>query len=148
MIAAGFTFGGAFLSGCERAPDELAIPPLDQPEEIINLGKADFSLPKLAALNHTRLQFILLSEKQSLTNTDFSSRTNQTLPFVRLRRELSGKQDFRFSLQKFSGCWIVRADGMGARSPSPTIETCRKHSRVVEDYEVVGMQKIGKISEC
>jgi molybdopterin-containing oxidoreductase family iron-sulfur binding subunit len=36
LIAAGFTFAGAFLSGCQRAPVEEAIPNLEQSEEIVS----------------------------------------------------------------------------------------------------------------
>jgi molybdopterin-containing oxidoreductase family iron-sulfur binding subunit len=35
LKAAGFTFAGALLSGCQRAPEQEAIPPLGQPEDII-----------------------------------------------------------------------------------------------------------------
>jgi molybdopterin-containing oxidoreductase family iron-sulfur binding subunit len=35
LKAAGFTFAGALLAGCQRAPEQEAIPPLSQPEDII-----------------------------------------------------------------------------------------------------------------
>jgi molybdopterin-containing oxidoreductase family iron-sulfur binding subunit len=35
LKAAGFTFAGALLSGCQRAPEQEAIPPLSQPEGIV-----------------------------------------------------------------------------------------------------------------
>jgi molybdopterin-containing oxidoreductase family iron-sulfur binding subunit len=41
LKAAGFTFAGAFLSGCQRAPVQEAIPPLSQPEGIVS-GQASY----------------------------------------------------------------------------------------------------------
>ena len=35
LKAAGFTFAGALLGGCQRAPEQEAIPPLSQPEDIV-----------------------------------------------------------------------------------------------------------------
>jgi molybdopterin-containing oxidoreductase family iron-sulfur binding subunit len=41
LKAAGFTFAGALLSGCHRAPEQEAIPPLSQPEDIV-AGRATY----------------------------------------------------------------------------------------------------------
>jgi molybdopterin-containing oxidoreductase family iron-sulfur binding subunit len=41
LKAAGFTFAGALLSGCQRAPVQEAIPPLSQPEDIV-AGRARY----------------------------------------------------------------------------------------------------------
>jgi molybdopterin-containing oxidoreductase family iron-sulfur binding subunit len=35
LKAAGFTFAGALLGGCQQAPEQHAIPPLSQPEDVI-----------------------------------------------------------------------------------------------------------------
>jgi molybdopterin-containing oxidoreductase family iron-sulfur binding subunit len=35
LKAAGFTFAGALVGGCQRAPEQEAIPPLSQPEDIV-----------------------------------------------------------------------------------------------------------------
>jgi molybdopterin-containing oxidoreductase family iron-sulfur binding subunit len=41
LKAAGFTFAGALLDGCQRAPEQEAIPPLNQPEDIV-AGRARY----------------------------------------------------------------------------------------------------------
>jgi Fe-S-cluster-containing dehydrogenase component len=41
LKAAGFTFAGALLSGCQRAPEQEAVPPLSQPEDIV-AGQATY----------------------------------------------------------------------------------------------------------
>jgi molybdopterin-containing oxidoreductase family iron-sulfur binding subunit len=41
LKAAGFTFAGALLSGCHRAPEQEAIPPLSQPEDVV-AGRATY----------------------------------------------------------------------------------------------------------
>jgi molybdopterin-containing oxidoreductase family iron-sulfur binding subunit len=41
LKAAGFTFAGAFLSGCQRGPEQEAIPPLNQTEDIV-AGRATY----------------------------------------------------------------------------------------------------------
>jgi molybdopterin-containing oxidoreductase family iron-sulfur binding subunit len=41
LKAAGFTFAGALLSGCQRAPEQEAIPPLSQSEDVVS-GRASY----------------------------------------------------------------------------------------------------------
>jgi molybdopterin-containing oxidoreductase family iron-sulfur binding subunit len=41
LKAAGFSFAGALLSGCQRAPEQEAIPPLSQPEGVV-AGQASY----------------------------------------------------------------------------------------------------------
>jgi molybdopterin-containing oxidoreductase family iron-sulfur binding subunit len=41
LKAAGFTFAGALVGGCQRAPEQEAIPPLSQPEDIV-AGRARY----------------------------------------------------------------------------------------------------------
>jgi len=41
LKAAGFTFAGALLSGCQQAPEQYAVPPLSQPEDVV-IGRASY----------------------------------------------------------------------------------------------------------
>ncbi len=91
---------------------------------------------------------VLWAEKQVLTNPNFAAGTHQALPLIWLSRKLTGQQDLDAASKEFTGRRISRAHWLGLRASSGSIEPGGKNSRIVEDYEVVGSEEVGKIPEA
>jgi len=90
---------------------------------------------------------VLWAEKQVLTNPNFAAGTHQALPVIWLWRKLTGKQDLDAASEEFTCRRISRANWLGLRATPGAIEPGGKNSRIVEHYEVVGSEEVGKIPE-
>ena len=70
---------------------------LESGEEILTVRKdrieADVALPIFRASENLGLQLIMLAEEQAFADSDLAARAYQTLPVIRIGRELMGQQN-------------------------------------------------------
>ena len=102
---------------------------------------------KEAAACNLALQFVLLSEKQSFPDADFSSRPHQAFPLVGLLRKLPRQQNLDPSLQELACRRIVRTHWLRPGPTAAAVESRREDFRVVEDYKVIRPEEIRKFAE-
>jgi hypothetical protein len=60
---------------------------------------------------------------------------------------LAGEQDLNASPEKIARSWISRAERLGLETFASPVQACREHAGIVEDYEIIGAQKIGELPE-
>src|SRR5437870_4094517 len=121
---------------------------LNDRKEVGHRSKPDSPLPETATRHHVGFQFVLLPEEQALTDSDFSSRTDQALPLVWLIRDLPGEQHLNAPPQKIPRCRILGADRLCLDADSSPIQSRWKHTCIVKYQKIVGPQQVGEILKC
>jgi hypothetical protein len=117
-------------------------------DHAVNGGlKADKAFAELGAGQDFGLQFVLRSEEEAFTDSDFAAGANQAFPIVGIGGELAGKENFNTAVEEITRRWIARADSLSANAFSATVEASRKDAGIVEDHEIAGMQQVGEVAE-
>jgi len=105
------------------------------------------ALAKFAASDDLGLEFVVVAtEEKMLADADFAARADETFPIVRIALQLACEQNFDASLQKISGRRIATAHRLRPHSSTPSIEPRGKHAGIVEDDEIAGAEKFGKMA--
>lgn len=118
---------------------------LEHREEIRHGREADAARAELSSRENFGLKLVLISQNQALADADFASGADQALPLIRILADLSRKQYLHFPMQEVTGGGIAWADGLRFRAATAAKKSSREYFRVVEDQEIVGTQKVGKI---
>src|SRR5581483_3361293 len=108
------------------------------PPEIRQGTKTDGPLTEASAGQDLGLEFVLLIEEQTFPNSDLAPRPDQTLPVVRLLRNLLRKQDFHTPAQEIPGGGIAGAYRLCSCSGAVSEQARRKYPCVIEYEQVVG----------
>ena len=118
-------------------------------EEIIGGSETDVAFTEFAAGDDLGLQLTagFFPEEKTFSYGDFAAGSNETLPFVGIMAKLAGEQDFDAAVEKLAGSRVMRAERLGMEAGAAGVESRGKDSGVVEDDEIVGTQKIGKITK-
>lgn len=120
---------------------------VDANEKIIDGIKADTAFSKGSAGEHLGAEFVVVAEEEMFANVDLAARTDKAFPFIGILLELASKENFDASLKKIARGRIVRTQLLGLESRTVSVKARGKHSRVVEDEQVIGLEKIGEIAK-
>ena len=114
--------------------------------------KADNALAELSArqnlgLKFSGLRFVLLAEEEAFADADFAAGTNQALPVVGIGCELAGEKNFDAAVKEIAGGRIACARRLSAGAFAAAEESSGKDAGIVENYEITGLEKVGKFTE-
>ncbi len=119
----------------------------DRAGAVIDRRKTDVAFAEGSAGDDLGLEFVVLAEKQALADADLAAGTNQAFPIVGLGGKLASEQDLDASVKKIAGGGVAAADGLGAKAGAVSVETGGKDASVVENYNIVRTEEIGKVAE-
>jgi hypothetical protein len=97
--------------------------------------------------------WLALAEKNVLTDLNFASRTDQTLPvviafiFTLRRAEPAGEQHFDPAMKKIARGGVAGTDRLRPQPGTAAKQPGRKHFCIVKNQQVVRPQGPGKIAE-
>jgi hypothetical protein len=125
---------------------------LDAGKKINDWGEANAPLAETAAFRDLRFQFgwialAYIAEAKFFTDADLAAGPHETFPLISIIRPLACQQNFYSPAEKISGCWILRAWGLGLFSASVAVEPGREHARIVQDQQVAGLQQVGEFAK-
>lgn len=109
--------------------------------------KADVALAEGSAGDDFGLEIVVLAEEELLAEIDFAAGANQALPIVWLGGKLAREQDLDAPVKKIAGGEIAAANGLGAKAGAASVKTSGKDAGVVENYNIVGAEQIGKVAK-
>lgn len=89
----------------------------------------------------------MVAEEKVFANIDFATGTDEAFPLIRILPELAGEENLDASVKKVAGSGITRTQRLRLKTGTTSIEASGKHACVVEDQEIVGAEKIGKIAK-
>lgn len=116
-------------------------------EEIWQRLETNSAFAEAAARQDFAMQLVPWSKEQALTYADFSSRPDQTFPFIWILRELPREQHFDASLQKITRGTISWTHRLCVHASAVSVQSCRKNGGVVEDQQIGRAKQIWKIAE-
>lgn len=112
-----------------------------------NVALTEFGPGQNLGLEVIGLQFILIAEEETFTDSDLAAGTNQTLPVVGIGGELAGQKNFDAAVQKITGGRIATTERLSASAFAAAIEPGGKNTGIVEDDEIAGLQQVGEFTK-
>lgn len=121
---------------------------LDRSEEIGHRVEQNRAFAEAAAGGNLTLQLIVVAKEQLLADADLPSGPDEAFPLIGIEGDLPGKKYLDFSKKKVSRCRVPGTQRLGSGPAPAAIQSGRKHTRVIENQEVVPAEQLGKVSEA
>lgn len=120
---------------------------VEELKEVVNRSKAEAPFSEFTAGDDFRQQHWRFAEGNALSHGDFSTGADQAFPFVGIFAELPGEQNFDSAVQKIAGCGVVGTERLRLEPAATSVKASGKYASVVEDYQVIGPEELGKLAK-